>query len=135
MKARYTLTTLICATLFLGSCQDDLLFNSPGKGIRITASLAPDSRIAYTEGESSIRCTWETGDAIGLCTANQANLKYQAVAGGETANFNAATSNDILTAGDGETIYAYYPYSTESEQYEETSAKRGLIFRQRQSSS
>lgn len=118
MKARYTLTTLICATLFLGSCQDDLLFNSPGKGIRITASLPPDSRIAYTEGESSIRCTWETGDAIGLCTANQANLKYQAVAGGETANFNAATSNDILTAGDGETIYAYYPYSTESEQYE-----------------
>lgn len=118
MKARYTLTTLICATLFLGSCQDDPLFNAPGKGIRITASLAPDTRIAYTEGESSIRCTWETGDAIGLSTANQANLKYQAVARGETANFNAATSNDILTAGDGETIYAYYPYSTENEQYE-----------------
>ena len=118
MKARYTLTSLICATLFLGSCQDDPLFNAPGKGIRITASLAPDTRIAYTEGESSIRCTWEIGDAIGLSTANQANLKYQAVARGETANFNAATSNDILTAGDGETIYAYYPYSTESEQYE-----------------
>lgn len=118
MKARYTFTTLICAILFLGSCQDDPLFNAPGKGIRITASLAPDTRIAYTEGESSIRCTWETGDAIGLSTANQANLKYQAVAGGETANFNAATSNDILTAGDGETIYAYYPYSTENEQYE-----------------
>lgn len=118
MKARYTLTSLICATLFLGSCQDDPLFNAPGKGIRITASLAPDTRIAYTEGESSIRCTWEIGDAIGLSTANQANLKYQAVARGETANFNAATSNDILTAGDGETIYAYYPYSTENEQYE-----------------
>ena len=118
MKARYTFTTLICAILFLGSCQDDPLFNAPGKGIRITASLAPDTRIAYTEGESSIRCTWETGDAIGLSTANQANLKYQAVAGGETANFNAATSNDILTAGDGETIYAYYPYTTEGEQYE-----------------
>lgn len=118
MKARYTLTTLICATLFLGSCQDDPLFNAPGKGIRITASLAPDTRIAYTEGESSIRCTWETGDAIGLSTANQANLKYQAVAGGETANFNAATSSDILTAGDGETIYAYYPYTTEGEEYE-----------------
>ena len=118
MKARYTLTTLICATLFLGSCQDDPLFNAPGKGIRITASLTPDTRIAYTEGESSIRCTWETKDAIGLSTANQANLKYQAVAGGETANFTPATSNDILTAGDGETIYAYYPYSTESEQYE-----------------
>lgn len=109
---------MICAILFLGSCQDDPLFNAPGKGIRITASLAPDTRIAYTEGESSIRCTWETGDAIGLSTANQANLKYQAVAGGETANFNAATSNDILTAGDGETIYAYYPYTTEGEQYE-----------------
>ena len=118
MKARYTLITLICTVLFLGSCQDDPLFNTTGKGIRITASLAPDTRIAYTEGESSIRCTWETGDAIGLNTANQANLKYQAAAGGETANFNAATTNDVLTASDGESVYAYYPYTTEGNLYE-----------------
>ncbi len=107
MKKTLYLPFVLLCTLFIVSCSDEELVRNREE-VKVTASLA-DSRTTYQEGENVIHTLWEQGDAIGLTTDTQKNLKYTADVAGASTTFSPTSTT--LDNVDGTQVYAYYPYS------------------------
>lgn len=108
-KMKYIIQVL--AVIILFGCSDEDPFRSNGD-ISVTAGFT-STRTSFTEANGVTHVSWNTGDEIGLIGKEQANLKYMAQSAGKETSFKAAGSK--LNAADGETVYAYYPYSESSE--------------------
>lgn len=108
-KMKYIIQVL--AVIILFGCSDEDPFRSNGD-ISVTAGFT-NTRTSFTEANGVTHVSWNTGDGIGLISKEQANLKYMAQSAGKETSFKAASSK--LNAADGETVYAYYPYSESSE--------------------
>lgn len=109
-KIKYIIQILAIIVVF-GCTEEDLAKNNKGD-IRVTAGFAT-TRTTFTEDNGTIHVTWNTEDEIGLFTDEQTNLRYTAQKEGSETEFK--TTEEKLQAGEGEKVYAYYPYSYESE--------------------
>ena len=69
------------------SCTDEAIIEQSGNGLRITGSLASDSRTTFVEGDGVIETHWNVDDAIGLFTENQSNLRHTAITEGKSTEF------------------------------------------------
>ena len=107
-KLYYGLMAVIAIAMF--SCTDKEII-SVSNGVVVTGSFTSGTaRTAYTVGESSVSVTWEAGDQIGLVSASDNTVyKYTATLSGSTTDFEPASS--AISDADGETFYAWYPYS------------------------
>lgn len=109
----YFLTALIIS-FAVESCTDDIVV-SPGRDFRISGSISaadtPQSRVSLEYNSLGANCQWESGDTIGLISADGSidNIPCVADYDGVQTTFRIA---DGYTAEwkDGDTIYAYYPY-------------------------
>jgi hypothetical protein len=104
-KAYKAIALLAIPMLSIVGCQDPQKEDSPS--FELTATLQNQdllTRVALSEGVFA----WEAGDQIGVSTSTQNNVCYSAVTAGETASkFTSAAE----APSEGETLYAYYPYS------------------------
>ena len=104
-KASKAIALLAIPMLSIVGCQDPQKEDSPS--FELTATLQSQdllTRVALSEGVFA----WEAGDQIGVSTSTQNNVCYSAVTAGETASkFTSAAE----APSEGETLYAYYPYS------------------------
>ncbi len=110
MKALYSTMILSCS-LFASCTNDELVSEgiiNDGQGIKVTASLANGSRTTYEEVDGFTKTLWEAGDALGLFTDKE-HLEYTAKEAGASTTFTPADA--ALTAGEGTTVYAYYPHT------------------------
>lgn len=101
------LTGLIAILTF--SCIDENIVNRSGNELRITASMAPDSRVTFVQGDGVIKTHWKIDDEIGLFTDEQKNLCYKATIDGPQTEF-IEKYHYRLKDEEGKTVYAYYPY-------------------------
>ena len=97
------------------SCTDEAIIEQSGNGLRITGSLASDSRTTFVEGDGVIETHWNVDDAIGLFTENQSNLRHTAITEGESTEFVKnkhpwVSEQEDLIIEEGKTVYAIYPY-------------------------
>ena len=94
------------------SCTDEQLVEQTGNKLRITGSLASDSRTTFVEGEGVIETHWNIDDEIGLLTEKQTNLPYKSLEKGKFTEFSKLYySSEELNPEEGMMVYAYYPYS------------------------
>lgn len=105
---------LISIILFLGSCQDNEFMEKQGNGLRVVASFA-DTRTVFTEKNNVMTVSWETEDEIGLFCDEQQNIQYHAKNQGKNVEFAPTGLN--LKAQEGDSVFAYYPY-TELREYD-----------------
>ena len=91
------------------SCTDEQLVEQTGNKLRITGSVASDSRTTFVEGEGVIETHWNVDDEIGLYTDKQSNLLYRATNDGKSTDFRQINETGLLKE-EGKTVYAYYPY-------------------------
>ena len=107
-KLYYGLMAVIAIAMF--SCTDKEII-SVSNGVVVTGSFTSGTaRTAYSVGESSVSVTWEAGDQIGLVSESDNTVyKYTATLSGSTTDFEPASS--AISDADGETFYAWYPYS------------------------
>lgn len=108
-KIKYIISAILA--IFCLSCTDEELFSGKDN-IEVTASLA-NTRTSFIEDNKIVNISWNIEDKIGLFTKEQSNLEYTALAEGTTTHFSSVKNN--LNAQDGETVYAYYPYSDGAE--------------------
>lgn len=108
-KVKYIILTVL--TIACLSCTNEESFNGED-GIEITASLVK-TRTSFVENENVIDISWNVEDRIGLFTKEQSNLQYTALAEGATTHFVSVENS--LNTQDGETVYAYYPYSDDAQ--------------------
>ena len=108
-KMKYIIQILVAITLL--GCTDEEIFKSKGD-IEVTAGFA-NTRTTFVEDDGVTHITWNMGDAIGLFTKEQNNLRYTALNDGKEAKFG--TSEESIRAMEGEKVYAYYPYIENSE--------------------
>ena len=104
-KASKAIALLAIPMLSVVGCQDPQKEDSPS--FELTATLQSQdllTRVALSEGVFA----WEAGDQIGVSTSTQNNVCYSAVTAGETASKFTSTAE---APSEGETLYAYYPYS------------------------
>ena len=104
-KIKY-ITHILTVIIFF-SCTEEELFKNKEE-IEVTAGFAT-TRTTFTEDNGTTHVTWNTEDAIGLFTKEQSNLIYKALSAGNNTKFEA--TGERLKAIEGETVYAYYPYS------------------------
>ena len=98
------------------SCTDEQLVEQTGNKLRITGSLASDSRTTFVEGEGVIETHWNIDDEIGLLTEKQTNLPYKSLEKGKFTEFSKLYySSEELNPEEDVMVYAYYPYSNISE--------------------
>ena len=103
---------LVCfVVLAFAACADDWE-NSKGSDIRVTAGIL-QTRTVFTESDGVTHVTWKAGDAIGIYTPTQENLKYVAAADGSSTSLTADGTR--LTAEEGDEIFAYYPYNVNAQ--------------------
>ena len=101
-------------SLMTVSCTDDPLVNYSRKELRITGNVGSDSRTTFVQGDGFIKMHWEVDDMIGIFTDKQTNLPYKATNAGKTTEFTPVNKADQLEKLEGQTVYAYYPYTQES---------------------
>ena len=106
---KYIIQVLIAVTLF--GCTDEKIFESKDD-IEVIAGFT-NTRTTFVEDDGVTHVTWNTGDAIGLFTKNQNNLQYTALNNESETKFSA--SGEKIMAKEGEKVYAYYPYSGDTE--------------------
>lgn len=117
-RTKYGICYCLLILLCIGCVDEEMVKREQGE-VLVTGSLAgSDTRVVYTDNETSVSTTWKVEDAIGLSTRAQSNLKYLAQTDGTTTEFSAASADHLLHAAEGETVYAYYPYTTNQTQYE-----------------
>ncbi|WP_181990747.1 leucine-rich repeat domain-containing protein [Bacteroides cellulosilyticus] len=134
-KIKYITHILTVITFF--SCTEEELFKNKEE-IEVTAGFAT-TRTTFTEDNGTTHVTWNTEDAIGLFTKEQNNLQYTALNEGNEAKFDATWEK--LKAVEGETVYAYYPHSYQtdnlqriklpnliSQYYQENASKQDFIY-------
>lgn len=97
------------------SCTDESIVEQSGNELRITGSIASDSRTTFVEGEGVIETHWNVDDAIGLFTENQSNLRHTATTNGKSTEFIKnkdpwVSKQEDLIIEEGKTVYAIYPY-------------------------
>lgn len=97
------------------SCTDESIVEQSGNELRITGSVASDSRTTFVEGEGVIETHWNVDDAIGLFTENQSNLRHTATTNGKSTEFiknkdSWVSEQEDLIIEEGKTVYAIYPY-------------------------
>ena len=104
----YGLLTIIALAIY--SCQDEETI-SINDEVTVTGSFSSASaRTVYTDGESSVSVAWEAGDLIGLVSASENTVyEYSAASSGSTTDFEP--SGSAIKDADGETFYAWYPYT------------------------
>lgn len=94
------------------SCTDEPLMET-GQGLRITGHMDSGSRTTFIQDGNVTHTHWEEGDRIGLYTDKQTNLRYQALSGGATTEFQSTA--ETLEREEGGKVWAYYPYKSSSE--------------------
>lgn len=104
--------------LIVVSCTDEVIVEQSGNGLRITGSLAQDSRTTFVEGDGVIETHWNVDDKITLYVdtidENDPVLRtntfvYKAVTSGKNTEFKSCGAFNIPNK-EGWTIYACYPY-------------------------
>lgn len=134
-KIKY-ITHILTVIIFF-SCTEEELFKNKEE-IEVTAGFAT-TRTTFTEDNGTTHVTWNTEDVIGLFTKEQNNLQYTALNEGNEAKFDATWEK--LKAVEGETVYAYYPHSYQtdnlqriklpnliSQYYQENASKQDFIY-------
>lgn len=106
------------------SCTDESIVEQSGNELRITGSVASDSRTTFVEGEGVIETHWNVDDEITLYTGDEDNqlfnnLIYKAVTGGKNTEFKLGGTIEIPNE-EGRTIYACYPHNSGYEGYKMT---------------
>ncbi len=114
MNKTFSLSILSLLCVVFVSCTNQDVINEQSE-VQVIASLA-NTRTTYQENGDVIHTLWESGDAIGLSTSGQNNLKYTANSAGTSTIFN--TTNTTLDNVDKTKVYAYYPYSDASNNME-----------------
>ena len=118
--------TPVCATIYLlialivFACSDeDFLINSSNTttttnvSVKGTFAESTYTRMGYTMDESSISCSWVSGDTIAIVSDVQtAPLLYKAMTDSAYTDFQQL--GDGLDGEDGDVHYAWYPYQTSS---------------------
>ena len=117
-RIKYFVWGCLLAFLYVGCVDEDFIEADRGE-IRVTGTLAnADTRIVYAEHETVVSSVWKVRDAIGLSSSKQSNLKYVALSEGAETDFVASSADSLLQAGEGEEVYAYYPFTTLHTKYE-----------------
>lgn len=117
-RIKYFVWGCLLAFLYVGCVDEDFIEADRGE-IRVTGTLAnADTRIVYAEHETAVSSVWKARDAIGLSSSKQSNLKYVALSEGTETDFVASSADSLLQAGEGEEVYAYYPFTTLHTKYE-----------------
>lgn len=106
------------------SCADEQLVEQTGNKLRITGSLAPDSRTSFVQGDGVIETHWNVGDEIALYADAESeplynaqnNLKYKATISGKTTEFQQGGEIELKNV-EGKIVYAYYPFNFPYEGY------------------
>ncbi len=99
----------IIAIISLSACSEEEWFKKRNRGeVTVEAGFA-NTRTTFTEDNGVTHVSWEVGDAIGLTTNRQMGLEYMALAEGSFTRFEAV--KESLNAQEGDVVYAYYPYS------------------------
>lgn len=107
-KTKYII--LLLSVIFSIGCREEELFKTTQGDIVVTANFA-STRTTFIEDDGVTRVKWNKDDAIGLITEKQNNLKYKALNEGSSCKFE--TCEEKIQANEGETVYAYYPYTSE----------------------
>lgn len=106
--ANYIISFLVIAILF--GCVDETIIQSNGE-IEISASFS-SSRTAYSSENGTTHVSWVEGDAIGIFTNKQENLKYLADQSGAKSTFTA--SKEKLELNENDSVFAYYPFTPDA---------------------
>ena len=106
MKTINYIISFLLFSLLLG-CVDETIIQSNGE-IEISASFS-SSRTAYSSENGITNVFWVEGDAIGIFTNKQENLKYLANQSGAKSTFTA--SKEKLELNENDSVFAYYPYT------------------------
>ena len=92
------------------SCTEDAIVEQSSGELRITGSLASDSRTTFVEGDGVIETHWNVGDYVGFFSDELINVRYKSITTGKTTEFQKDTDKE-LNNEDGKLVYAYYPYN------------------------
>lgn len=115
MNKLYYITISLLAVILFGCTDEEKTYTGHNDEVRITGSLTSETRTAYETNGNSVQVSWVTGDAIGIMTAEDISLSYQAVTDGATVDFIPTSA--ALSQQDGEIVHAYYPYVVDKEKY------------------
>lgn len=104
-RIKFILYFLLVTIMY--ACEDkDVMVES--QNIEVTAKIL-SSRTAYSSDNGITNVSWVTGDEIGLFSPNKNNIRYIAENSSENSSFKAFDNS--LLAKEGDSIFAYYPYS------------------------
>lgn len=110
MKRFFYFILLVVCTV---SCKDtsDIILkgNDMSDEFEIIASV-PSSRVVYNNSHDKVCGEWQSGDKIGIYTSQENNFRYYAETSGSQTRFQPS-SDELSSLSDGDTVYAYYPYS------------------------
>ena len=119
MKTTVRTSIYLLFVLLTAACsnEDFISTNNNTTAARVsvygTFAESSNTRMAYTVGETSISCSWVTGDTIAIvCDTQTTPLLYTATADSTVTDFQPL--GDYLDGEDGDVHYAWYPYQASS---------------------
>ena len=106
MNKLYYITSLVLISLVC-SCTDESTIRIP-EDIKVTANIL-SSRTTYSSENGMTNVSWLEGDAVGLFTKGQINLKYSASNPAEKSRL--LPEGEKLQVNEGDSVIAYYPFN------------------------
>lgn len=106
MKQIYYIISLILLSSVCSCSDEDLVKNN--NEIEVKANI-PSSRTTYSSENGMTNVSWKEGDAVGIFTKNQINLKYLASNPAEESPL--VPEGNKLQSNEGDSIFAYYPFN------------------------
>ena len=102
---------MLLLTLLAVACQNEEIVSqyNMNNGLVIKADI-PSARTAYTSEDGVTKVTWLKNDAIGIVDEQGMQYQYLSADSGSITCFQIADSRK-LNATEGDTLWAYYPYS------------------------
>lgn len=100
--------------LAMAGCAREESITTANREIEVFASQSVgETRVEFVDDDNVTHALWEMGDAIGLYTTDNENAEYDIASLEDgVAQFKPAVNG--ISAADGKSVYAYYPYSSRS---------------------
>lgn len=101
--------------LVLGACSDEAIFTEQGKGLIVEGYISSKeaTRTTYKEDGKTLSVGWAASDTIGLIPAGSGR-QYAYVAEESEGTTRFTPVSEEIPKGEGQIVYAYYPYNRES---------------------